>query len=253
MRRIKILAGLAAASILVLGIAAWQLRGPANDPADDDLTVSAETVAPVAETAAQVEETSAPAGDEAAPILLADGSGEPMDLYEDDHVLGNPDAPITIIEFASLTCPHCAAFHNDILPQIKTDYIDAGLAKLVYRNFPLDQLALYAAMMVECAPADKYFNLLGVLFRTQEEWGTSAEPVRALEQIGRTAGLSADQITACTNDEAAVQRLLTRAQEGQDKYDVQSTPSFVINGQIVKGALPYEEFDEILRNMVPKS
>ncbi|MEX2297456.1 MAG: DsbA family protein [Dongiaceae bacterium] len=243
MRRIKILAGLAAASILVLGIAAWQLRGPAND----ELTASAETVAPVAEAVA-------PAGDDTAPTgLLADASGEPMDLYEDDHVLGNPDAPITIIEFASLTCPHCAAFHNDILPQIKTNYIDEGLAKLVYRNFPLDQLALYAGMMVECAPADQYFNLLGVLFRTQEQWGTSAEPVKALEQIGRTAGLSADQITACTNDEAAVERLLTRAQEGQDKYEVQSTPSFIINGQIVTGALPYEEFDEILRNMVPKS
>ncbi|MEX0808352.1 MAG: DsbA family protein [Dongiaceae bacterium] len=248
MRRIKILAGLAAASILVLGIAAWQLRGPANDVTNDPANDRA-----TAETAAPATEAAAPSGDEAAPILLADAGGEPMDLYEDDHVLGNPDAPITIIEFASLTCPHCAAFHNDILPQIKTNYIDEGLAKLVYRNFPLDQLALYAAMMVECAPADKYFNLLGVLFRTQEQWGTSAEPVRALEQIGRTAGLSADQITACTNDEAAVQRLLTRAQEGQDKYEVQSTPSFIINGQIVKGSLPYEEFDEILRNMVPKS
>jgi protein-disulfide isomerase len=244
-RRIKILAGLAAASILVLGLLVWQLGGDWGENAPPTATTDDADTA--SDTAASLGEESPSLG------MLADAGGQPMDLYEDDHVLGDPDAPITIIEFASLTCPHCAAFHNDILPEIKTNYIDEGLAKLVYRNFPLDQLALYAAMMVECAPADKYFNLLGVLFRTQEQWGTSAEPVAALEQIGRTAGLSAEAITACTNDEAAVERLLTRAQEGQNKYEIQSTPSFIINGQTVKGALPYEEFDEILSNMVPKS
>jgi protein-disulfide isomerase len=246
-RRIKILAGLAAASILVLGLLAWQFGGAWFDNASPT-TVSA---TPSDE---EVDDTAGAAPEDAMPIgPLADESGQPMDLYDDDHVLGNPDAPITIIEFASLTCPHCATFHTDILPEIKTNYIDEGLAKLVYRNFPLDQLALYAAMMVECAPPENYFNLLGVLFRTQAQWGASAEPVAALEQIGRTAGLSPEAIAACTNDEAAVERLLTRAQEGQNKYEVQSTPSFVINGRIVKGALPYEEFDAILRNMVPKS
>ena len=252
MRRIKILAGLAAASILVLGLLAWQF-GDAWFDAAPPLAAS-DTPSAAADDAAALTAADTAAAEETPPIgPLADESGQPMDLYDDDHVLGNPDAPITIIEFASLTCPHCATFHTDILPEIKTNYIDEGLAKLVYRNFPLDQLALYAAMMVECAPPENYFNLLGVLFRTQGQWGSSAEPVAALEQIGRTAGLSADEIAACTNDEAAVERLLTRAQEGQNKYQVQSTPSFVINGQIVKGALPYEEFDAILRNMVPKS
>ncbi|MEX2200587.1 MAG: DsbA family protein [Dongiaceae bacterium] len=244
MRRIRILAGLAVASMLALGLFAWAIDGEwVENAAFPDST----------ETPASLADSSLLDNDERAIGTLADASGQPMDLYEDDHVLGNPDAPITIIEFASLTCPHCATFHTEILPEIKTNYIDEGLAKLVYRNFPLDQLALYAAMMVECAPPEKYFNLLDVLFRTQGQWGASAEPVAALEQIGRTAGLSPEAIAACTNDEAAVERLLTRAQEGQNKYEVQSTPSFVINGQIVKGALPYEEFDAILRNMVPKS
>src|SRR6185312_15839778 len=102
-----------------------------------------------------------------------------------DHVLGKADAPITITEYASLTCPHCAEFDRDTLPKIKKNWIDTGKAKLVYRDFPLDQLALRAAMLARCAPPDRYFAFINTLFQSQDTWARSSDPEQALERIGR--------------------------------------------------------------------
>lgn len=235
MQRNTILAGIAAVTVLVLGVAAWQF-GPWR----------ADTAAPT-ETAA--------VADEAAPEIgtLADASGQPMPVYEDDHVLGSADAPITMIEYASLTCPHCADFHNNVLPEIKKNYIDEGLVRLIFRDFPLDKVALRGSLIAECVPEDNFFRVIGVIFNSQEQWATTADPVAALDQIGRMGGLSAEAIEACTNDNATIQKILGRAQEAQTLYGINSTPSFVINGQVVKGTLPYEEYDQILKDMLPKS
>lgn len=240
MQRTTILAGVAAVTVLVLGVAAWQF-GPWR----------AETAAPTETTVAE----NATVGDEAAPAIgtLADASGQPMPVYEDDHILGNPDAPITMIEYASLTCPHCADFHNNVLPEIKKNYIDEGLVRLIYRDFPLDKVALRGSLIAACGPDENYFRIIGVIFNSQEQWATTADPVAALDQIGRMGGLSAEAIDACTNDDALIQKILARAQEAQNLYGINSTPSFVINGQVVKGTLPYEEYDAILKEMLPKS
>jgi protein-disulfide isomerase len=234
-RRIKILAGLGVLSVLVLGLVAWQFRGEWLDNPSPDVSVTADETA------------------DGEMGLLADAGGQPMTLYEDDQILGNPDAPITIIEYASLTCPHCAYFHSEILPEIKENYIDQGLARLVFRDFPLDRVALHGAQIAHCAPNDAYFRVIDVMFRTQEQWVASTDPVVALDQIGRTGGITPDALAACIEDEALVKKILERAQTAQDLYGLNSTPSFVINGQIVKGAKPYEEFDQILREMLPKS
>lgn len=237
MRRKRILAGLAAVFVLVLGLTAWQLGGPRNEPAPaaptDDATADADATGEIG--------------------LLADAGDQPMPLFEDDHVLGNPDAPIVMIEYASLTCPHCAKFHNEILPEIKKNYIDEGLVRLVFRDFPLDRVALHAAQIADCAPEDSYFRVLGVMFSSQEQWAASADPAAALEQIGRTGGVAPEALAACVADDAMVEKILGRAQDGQTLYGINSTPSFVINGQVVKGSQAYEEFDEILRDMLPKS
>jgi protein-disulfide isomerase len=234
-QRNTILAGVAAVTVLALGVAAWQF-GPWG-----------------ADTAAPTE--TATVSDEATPAIgtLADASGQPMTVYEDDHILGSPDAPITMIEYASLTCPHCADFHNNVLPEIKKNYIDEGLVRLVYRDFPLDKVALRGSLIADCAPDENYFRILGVIFNSQEQWATTADPVAALDQIGRMGGLSAEAIETCTNDDALIQKILGRAQEAQNLYGINSTPSFVINGQVVKGTLSYEEYDQILKDMLPKS
>ena len=240
MQRTTILAGVAAVTVLVLGVAAWQF-GPWR----------AETAAPTGTAVAE----NATVADEPAPAIgtLADASGQPMPVYEDDHILGNPDAPITMIEYASLTCPHCADFHNNVLPEIKKNYIDEGLVRLIYRDFPLDKVALRGSLIAACGPDENYFRIVGVIFNSQEQWATTADPVAALDQIGRMGGLSAEAIDACTNDDALIQKILARAQEAQNLYGINSTPSFVINGQVVKGTLPYEEYDAILKEMLPKS
>ena len=114
-----------------------------------------------------------------------------------DRVLGKADAPITIIEYASLTCPHCADFDKEVLPELKTKYIETGKAKLVYRDFPLDQWAMRAAMLARCAPADKYFSFIDVLFQNQITWATAKDPMAALEKIGKLGGVSSEQFNAC--------------------------------------------------------
>ncbi len=240
MHRKTILAGIAAVAVLVPGVVAWQVGPWQNDTAAPSETASADG-ATVADNADR----------EIGP--LADESGNPMTIYEDDHILGSPDAPITIIEYASLTCPHCAAFHNTALPEIKKNYIDEGLVRLVYRDFPLDKVALHGSLIADCAPEENYFRILGVMFSSQQQWATTADPVAALDQIGRMGGVAPEAIAACTNDDALIQKILTRAQEAQNVYGINSTPSFVINGQIVKGALPYEEYDAILKSLLPKS
>jgi len=245
--RIKVLAGIGAVSVLILGLLAWHLDG--NWTVNPDVTSNNEAQADGSNADSQ--SPLAPAGEET--IVLAEDSGYDMALFEDDHILGNPDAPITIIEYASLTCPHCAHFHNDVLPDIKTNYIDEGLARLVFRNFPLDRVALLGAQIANCAPDGSYFRIIEVMFRSQEQWASSNDPAAALEQIGRSGGIAPDTMQACIDDEALVEKILRRAQEAQVEYGLNSTPSFVINGQVVKGAKPYEEFDQIMREMLPKS
>src|SRR5271168_4105284 len=114
-----------------------------------------------------------------------------------DHVLGKADAPITIIEYASLTCPHCAEFNKEVLPEVKAKYIETGKAKLIYRDFPLDQWALRASVLARCAPADKYFGFVDVLFQNQVTWATAKDPMAALEKIGMLGGVSSAQFSAC--------------------------------------------------------
>ena len=175
------------------------------------------------------------------------------EIHADDKILGSPEAPVTVIEYASLTCPHCAAFHNISLPRIKSELIDKGLVRLVYRDFPLDQVALRAALLARCAPDERYFNLLDVLFRTQSDWAESTDPAGALAQIGRTAGMSQVTIDGCMADEARVDRIAAGYQEAQTGFDVRSTPTFIINGEKHQGVLAFEDVEKIVKGLAPKS
>lgn len=167
-----------------------------------------------------------------------------------DRVLGDPKAPIEIIEYSSLTCPHCRHFHIEILPELKKNYIDTGRAKLVYRDFPFDQLGLTAAIMARCAPRSRYFQFLDVLFQNQEKWAGNADPIRALGRIGTLGGLSEADFRACADNRAIVDGVLQSRLEAGKRYEVTSTPSFIINGEKrVVGSQPYKVFDDLLKKL----
>ena len=158
-----------------------------------------------------------------------------------DMVLGKPDAKITIIEYASLTCPHCAAFHADILPALKAEYIDTGKARLIYRDFPLDNLAFAGAILARCGGPEKYFTFLNVLFAQQRQWATASDPKAALIQIGRLGGVSAEQFDKCLADKPLGDFILQQRLDGNQKFNVNSTPTLIINGKTETGVPSLDE------------
>ena len=168
----------------------------------------------------------------------------------DDFVLGDPGAPVTMIEFSSLTCPHCASFHANTLPEIKKNYIVTGKVRLVYRHFPFDQPALLAAALAECAGHDRFFNFVDVLFASQSTWARAANTPAALNKIGRLGGLKTDAIAACFADKEMLDRILSDRIEGAKKYDINSTPTFIVNGEKLVGAQPYEMFVDVFERLL---
>ena len=167
-----------------------------------------------------------------------------------EMTLGDPGAPITIIEYASLTCPHCASFHKDTLPRIKERYIDTGKARLIYRDFPFDQAALLAAALARCAGADRFFRFIDALYGAQANWSRAADPVAALVRIGRLGGLERAEIDACLGDNMLLDGILAMRVDGAKNFEVSSTPTFIINGEKFVGALPFERFEEIFERLL---
>ncbi len=186
-------------------------------------------------------------------VEVRPAAAEPGEIYDDDRILGSPEAAVTIIEYSSLTCPNCASFHNDTLPQVKKDWIETEKARLVYRHFPLDGLALRAALIADCLPGKRYFGFLDVLFRSQDRWMGAEDPAAALNQMAKLAGLDQATVDACTADEDAIDLIVARTQEARETYQVSGTPTFIVNGQKVDGALEYEDFKKMLEEAVSGS
>jgi protein-disulfide isomerase len=168
----------------------------------------------------------------------------------EERVLGDPAAPVTIIEYASLTCPHCAAFHRETLPALKQRYIEPGKVKLVYRDFPLDQLALAAAVLAHCAGPQRYFAFLDALFSTQQTWARAPDPIASLKQIARLGGLAEDRADACLADRAMQDAVLQSRLDGERQHAINSTPSLVIDGRTYGGGRDIEALAEIIEPML---
>jgi protein-disulfide isomerase len=183
------------------------------------------------------------------PLVL--GQTPAAELQE--FALGNPNAPVTIIEYASLTCPHCAHFQKEVLPKLKERYIAPGKVRLVYRDFPLDQRALAASVLAHCAGPDRYFGFLDVLFQTQESWAAADDYVAALKRIGKLGGMTEDQMDACFADEKLTNQILQSRLDAQSKYDVSSTPTFIIGGKAYAGARDIDEFASLIDPLLQKS
>ena len=185
----------------------------------------------------------APTTGVAANLPLADALNE--------RVLGNPSAPITIVEYASLTCSHCKSFHQDVLPVLMKAYIETGKAKLVFRDFPLDGLALRASMMARCAPTDRYFKYIDVLFRTQSTWATDSDPLVALARVGKLGGMNQTDFDACMKDEDLFNGILRSRQVASIEFSIEGTPTFIINGKKMTQQAIFESFDSILKKLTP--
>ncbi len=180
------------------------------------------------------------------------GAAEPA-LFADDRILGAADAPITIIEYSSLTCPHCAALHRDTLPKIKETWIAEGKARLVYRHFPIGAMALRAAAVADCIEGERFFGFLELLYKSQQRWVESKPPLKVLGQMARLAGMSQERFESCANDEAQMDRILERRQDATPTYDVRSTPTLIVNGRKVEEALVFENLDKIFKEIVAES
>jgi len=170
--------------------------------------------------------------------------------FTGDIVLGKADAPVTMIEYASMTCPHCAAFHENVLPALKQKYIDTGKLKLIFREFPLDGVALRASMMARCAGEAKAYPLIDILFKQQKIWATSQDPIAALSQIAKLGGMSQSSFETCLADEALMKQLVQSRQDGADKFEIKGTPSFIIDGKTYDGETDIEDFDAILQPLL---
>lgn len=163
-----------------------------------------------------------------------------------EKVIGDPKAPVTIIEYASLGCSHCADFHKQTLPQIKKAYIETGKAKMIFREFPLGGPAMAAAMIARCGGNAKYFGLVDLFFMTQAKWTAAPNPLVELEKLAKQAGMSSADVEACTGNEALFKAIQEQQKEGVTKYNVEATPTFNINGTRIPGAVTFEDFKKVM-------
>ncbi len=150
-----------------------------------------------------------------------------------EMVVGAEDAPVTLIEYASYTCVHCANFHKEVYPQIKADYIDTGKVKLIYREVYFDRYGLWASMIARCGGPEKFFGISDLIYKGQSDWtraGGASEVIDALRKIGAVAGLDKDTVEACLQDGAKAQTLVSWYQENAEEHGIESTPSFILNG-----------------------
>ena len=164
-----------------------------------------------------------------------------------EMVLGSEDAPVTLIEYASFTCPHCATFHNGPLKQLKAEYVDTGKVKFIYRDVYFDRFGLWAAMVARCEPS-KFFGITDLLYAQQSQWAAGNDPAAIAEnlrKIGRVAGLDNGQLEACLADNDNAQALVAWYQANAEADDVNSTPTLVIDGQ-KHGNMSYAALKDIL-------
>ena len=161
-----------------------------------------------------------------------------------DLALGDPDAPVTVIEFFSLTCPACRRFHTDIYSRLKPDYVDTGKVRFVARDFPLNAPAYEAAVLAHCGGRDRYFAFVDVLFETFDDWAASGNYSDKLAQIGELGGVSRDRFDACLADRDLENSILQSRMSAQAEYEVDSTPTVIVNGEKYEGRMSYEAFSE---------
>jgi protein-disulfide isomerase len=259
--------------VIVLGAVAFLAFKPPMPPAESPLTETAASISEaqkptpadaatgntaVVATEEKPASAEAPATGatpaEAAPqqsLIAAPTAALDVKAAMADRVMGNVNAPVTIIEYASMTCPHCAHFTTTIFPDFKKRLIDTDKVKYIFRDFPLDGTALKASMMLRCIADDKFFNLMEVVFSNQERWIAAKDPLEALAQLGALAGMDEAQFKSCTANAELETALLGSVQDAQNKYHIKSTPTFIFNNGAdqLSGAVDVDKFEEIITKL----
>lgn len=171
-------------------------------------------------------------------------------VLPDGHALGNADAPITIYEYSSFGCFHCADFHLQTLPQLERDFIKNGKVRLVFASFPLDKKSMQAAMIAECIPEANYHEFLNTIFKNQREWGLSFNSDKVLINYASHNGISKEKAAACMKDDKIAEEIVATRQEAIDKLKIQGTPAFLIvsptSREVIHGAPDYKDLKALL-------
>lgn len=161
-----------------------------------------------------------------------------------DKVLGNEDAPLTIVEYASMTCGHCANFHKTTYPHLKKEYVETGKARFVFREFPLDPVASAAFMLARSVPEDKYFEVVDFMFAEQRAWAFTQDPYNSLLNFAKQIGFTQESFEKVLTDQALLDGINATRDRASSEFGVNSTPTFFFNGNKVSGAISPEEFDK---------
>lgn len=175
---------------------------------------------------------------------------EILTVKDDDIVIGEASAPVTIFEYASMSCSHCAAFHNNVFPELKEKYIDTGKVKLVFRGFPLDESALRGSLLLRCGKEPQPEKFLKVLFRTLNNWAGKKNYLEIHSNIAKLGGITGAEFDACMADKVMEEKILTHRLHAGKVLDVRSTPTFFVNGEKHAGARNVEYFSKLIDGLL---
>ena len=229
-----------AAAVVVLGLIAggafWATSGPQTTVAQPLGAADAQTAETAPAEAAPAEAAPTTTATEIDPAMLA------------DRTMGNPDAPVKLTEYASFTCPHCAAFNEEVFQDLKKNYIDTGKVFFTYREVYFDRYGLWAGMIARCGGADRYFGFVETYYSTRDTWLNSDDPAviaANLKRIGRTGGMTDAALDTCLNNTAFAEALVANFQKTSTEDNVEGTPTFIINGEKFSN-MAYDEFAKVL-------
>ena len=181
-------------------------------------------------------------------FILPISANTVLEVTENDFVVGDKNAPVTIIEYASLSCSHCANFHNNTLEDLIKEYVDTGKARIVFRDFPFNYPALLGSMVLRCIPEDVRYDYMNALFQLQQKWVVreNAKSTQELYKIMQSGGMTKEEFETCTNNVELENTILQALIAAQNEFNIQSTPSFLINGNLVEGNKSIKEFRQII-------
>jgi protein-disulfide isomerase len=168
-----------------------------------------------------------------------------------ERSIGSPEAPVVVIEYASATCPHCARFHIEAWPQIRRYYVDTGKVRWIFREFPLDSLAMAAFMLARCIDREKYFSIIELLFRQQKVWAVG-EARKELFAVMQQIGMRQDEFDACIQRKDLAEAIYNIAKTANSEFGVNSTPTFFVNGKLVRGTQNFDGFKTILEEQLAR-
>ncbi len=171
-----------------------------------------------------------------------------LNIKEDDFFIGDIDAPITIIEYASMSCSHCASFHNNTLPDLKKEYIDTGKVKFVFRDFPYNFPALLGSMVMRCTPNEVRYEYMNALYKLQKQWvlKENIKTTQELYKIMQSGGMKKEDFEACINNTDLENKIIQEIIDAQEEFGIKNTPSFLVNGNLVAGNKSIKEIRQII-------